>query len=128
MVGHLAEPRFAAAIRQGRDSRDHLPGSAAISQESAEPVLRLAHVPGELLQLATRMVDSSESGREQVLQTIQAMDAIRLATETADTVIRGLGERAKEIGAILNVIDDVADETALLALLRSPRQAILGSG
>jgi methyl-accepting chemotaxis protein len=31
-------------------------------------------------------------------------------------VIRGLGERAVEIGAIVDVIDDVADETNLLAL------------
>jgi methyl-accepting chemotaxis protein len=44
------------------------------------------------------------------------MDAIRVATETAEQVIRSLGGRAKEIGAVVNVIDDVADETNLLAL------------
>ena len=44
------------------------------------------------------------------------MEAIRDATDTVEKVIRGLGERAKEIGAIVDVIDDVADETNLLAL------------
>jgi methyl-accepting chemotaxis protein len=50
------------------------------------------------------------------VQTIEGMDAIREATETAERVIRSLGGRASEIGAIVDVIDDVADETNLLAL------------
>jgi methyl-accepting chemotaxis protein len=44
------------------------------------------------------------------------MQAIRDATDAAEHVIRGLGSRTKEIGGILDVIDDVADETNLLAL------------
>jgi methyl-accepting chemotaxis protein len=44
------------------------------------------------------------------------MDAIRSATEVMQAVIGGLGGRVQEIGAILDVIDDVADETSLLAL------------
>ena len=40
----------------------------------------------------------------------------REATETAERVIRNLGHRTREIGAIVDVIDDVADETNLLAL------------
>ena len=44
------------------------------------------------------------------------MEAIQEATETAERVIRGLHGRTVEIGAIVDVIDDVADETNLLAL------------
>jgi methyl-accepting chemotaxis protein len=44
------------------------------------------------------------------------MEAIREATDVAESVIRGLGARTSEIGGILDVIDDVADETNLLAL------------
>jgi methyl-accepting chemotaxis protein len=62
------------------------------------------------------VVALAESGRERVGQTIAGMDAIREATSSADTVIRGLGNRVQEIGAIVNVIDEVADETNLLAL------------
>jgi hypothetical protein len=51
-----------------------------------------------------------------VRETIAGMEAIREATETAEEVIRNLGARAVEIGAIVDVIDDVADETNLLAL------------
>jgi methyl-accepting chemotaxis protein len=70
----------------------------------------------ESARLSNYVVSTAESGQEKVRQTIEGMDAIRLATETAEKVIRNLGGRTKEIGAIVDVIDDVADETNLLAL------------
>ena len=70
----------------------------------------------ESARLSNFVVATAESGQEKVRQTIEGMDAIRLATETAEKVIRNLGGRTKEIGAIVEVIDDVADETNLLAL------------
>jgi methyl-accepting chemotaxis protein len=44
------------------------------------------------------------------------MEAIRSATEAAEAAIRDLGKRVESIGAIVGVIDGVADETNLLAL------------
>ena len=41
---------------------------------------------------------------------------IRDSTDVLEQVIQGLAARATEVGAILDVIDDVADETNLLAL------------
>jgi len=70
----------------------------------------------ETARLSAQVVAVAEGGRERVQETIAGMEAIRDATDTAEQVIRGLGERAKEIGAIVDVIDDVADETNLLAL------------
>jgi len=70
----------------------------------------------ETARLSAQVVAVAEGGREKVQQTIAGMEAIRDATDVAEKVIRGLGARANEIGAIVNVIDDVADETNLLAL------------
>jgi methyl-accepting chemotaxis protein len=70
----------------------------------------------ESVRLSEQVVRSAETGQAKMVQTIEGMDAIREATETAEQVIRGLGARATEIGAIVDVIDDVADETNLLAL------------
>ena len=70
----------------------------------------------ETARLSQQVVSSAESGQTKVRQTIEGMEAIREATETAESVIRSLGERTVEIGAIVDVIDDVADETNLLAL------------
>ena len=70
----------------------------------------------ETARLSSHVVEIADSGRRQVEQTIRGMQAIQEATDTARGVIHGLGERAQEIGTILTVIDDVADETNLLAL------------
>jgi methyl-accepting chemotaxis protein len=70
----------------------------------------------ETARLSAQVVSVAEGGREKVQETIAGMEAIRDATDTVEQVIRGLGGRAEEIGAIVDVIDDVADETNLLAL------------
>jgi len=70
----------------------------------------------ETARLSAQVVAVAEGGREKVQETIAGMEAIRDATDTVEQVIRGLGGRAREIGAIVDVIDDVADETNLLAL------------
>jgi methyl-accepting chemotaxis protein len=66
--------------------------------------------------ISLQVVESAENGHAKVQQTIQGMEAIQEATDTAEKVIRNLHGQTEEIGAIVDVIDDVADETNLLAL------------
>jgi methyl-accepting chemotaxis protein len=70
----------------------------------------------ETSRLSTDVARMADEGRDKVRQTIDGMYEIREATDTAQRVITSLGERVKEIGAVVEVIDDVADETNLLAL------------
>jgi methyl-accepting chemotaxis protein len=84
--------------------------------EMAESMRDVDANAAETARLSAQVVAVAESGRSKVQETIAGMEAIRDATDTVEKVIRGLGERAKEIGAIVDVIDDVADETNLLAL------------
>jgi methyl-accepting chemotaxis protein len=70
----------------------------------------------ETARLSKQVIDCSEDGRLKVQETIRGMEEIRDATTSAEEVIRSLAGRMKEIGAIVDVIDDVADETNLLAL------------
>ena len=89
------------------------------SASMAEMASSLHEVDGAAAQavhLSEGVVASAERGHEKVRQTIEGMAAIQDATETAETVMRGLHRRSEEIGAVLDVIDDVADETNLLAL------------
>jgi methyl-accepting chemotaxis protein len=92
-------------------------GDTSSSMEEMAGSLRESDgIAGETARLSREVVESAESGQDKVRQTIEGMDAIRVATETAEQVIRNLGARTNEIGAIVDVIDDVADETNLLAL------------
>jgi len=90
--------------------------TSASMEEMASSLREVDTSAEEAARLSREVVDSSEGGQAKVRQTIEGMEAIRGATETAETVIRNLGERTTEIGAIVDVIDDVADETNLLAL------------
>ncbi len=108
------------SVRQVAQNAEGLAAAAAETSSSMEEMASsLREVDAnaaETARLSSAVVASSESGRERVRQTIEGMAAIREATETAERVIRNLAERAQEIGAIVGVIDDVADETNLLAL------------
>jgi methyl-accepting chemotaxis protein len=94
-----ASSETSTSMEQMADSLGEVDGSA-------EESIRLSH----------QVVASAENGQAKVRQTIEGMDAIREATEVAEQVIRSLAVRTKKIGAVVDVIDDVADETSLLAL------------
>ena len=58
----------------------------------------------------------AETGKIAVEETIAGMHAIRRSSRITSEVIDTLSLRADDIGAILSVIDDVAEQTSLLAL------------
>jgi len=60
--------------------------------------------------------DASTFGMASVEKTIEGMQNIKSSVEKTANYMRKLGGRSDEIGKILNVIDDVTDQTTLLAL------------
>jgi methyl-accepting chemotaxis protein len=109
-----------ASVKQVSVNTESLSNAAEETSASMEEMassLREVEVSvEEASRLSRSAVDRAEIGREKVRETIVGMDEIRDATETAESVIRDLHGRTVEIGAIVDVIDDVADETNLLAL------------
>lgn len=92
-------------------------GEASASMEEMAASMREVNESAERCSnLSDQVVQVADDGSRVVQQTIDGMQAIRDATGTAESVIRGLGDRAGEIGAIVDVIDGVANETSLLAL------------
>jgi methyl-accepting chemotaxis protein len=59
---------------------------------------------------------AAKEGMTSVQQTVDAMGVIRAAVLATSTEIEDLGKRGSEIGAIIQVIDDIASQTNLLAL------------
>lgn len=60
--------------------------------------------------------DASTLGMAAVEKTIEGMKNIKSSVEKTANVIMKLGGRSDEIGKILNVIDNITDQTTLLAL------------
>jgi methyl-accepting chemotaxis protein len=60
--------------------------------------------------------DAAELGSAAVERTMSGMERIRASVERSSHVIDKLSERAEQIGRILTVIEEVTDQTSLLAL------------
>ena len=60
--------------------------------------------------------DASTFGMISIGKTIQGMQDIKISVEKTADYIEKLGGRSEEIGQILTVIDDITDQTTLLAL------------
>lgn len=58
----------------------------------------------------------SEEGHKVILETINQMDAVNEKTEEISKVVKQLGTKSTEIGKIVTLITDVAEQTNLLAL------------
>ncbi len=108
------------SVKQVSDNTEALSGAAeetsASMEEMASSLREVDVSAAEAARLSETVVQRAQSGRAKVRETIVGMEAIREATETAEQVIRSLAGRTLEIGRIVDVIDDVADETNLLAL------------
>jgi twitching motility protein PilJ len=68
------------------------------------------------LEVTKKYVDISSKGAALVQDTIAGMDTIREPIQKTSKLIKRLGESAQEIGEIVGLINDIADQTNILAL------------
>jgi methyl-accepting chemotaxis protein len=67
-------------------------------------------------QLSNEAAEDAQLGKKTVEETIHGIETIRDTVDRASQAIMELGSQSSAIGKILTVIDDVADQTSLLAL------------
>jgi methyl-accepting chemotaxis protein len=84
--------------------------------EMSASLNRVDAVAAESAQLWQSMIERGAVGVSQVESTLRAIEELRGDSRAAADVVGGVGKRAEEIGVLVDVITDVADETQLLAL------------
>jgi methyl-accepting chemotaxis protein len=90
---------------------------AHVAVVAATAAVSRADRAGEEMQsYAERVHNSLENGIEAVGQTATGMRRIRDAVETTASRVGELGAKSGQIGAIVETIDDIAEQTNLLAL------------
>ena len=89
--------------------------SAAASQ-MADGVGSVAGTAGDVAESSRGARRSAEHGADAVRAAIAGMAVIRDAVKHASGAVEGLGKLGGKIGAVVETIDDIADQTNLLAL------------
>ncbi len=110
----------AAASREVAGSVERL---TALASESASAIhslesaiLEVDENARETAALSEKVQTDAQAGMRAVDVTVAGIEKIRDAAAGASRVITGLGQRIRSIDSILAIIDDVAEETNLLAL------------
>ena len=99
--------------------------STAINQ-MAQSIDQVSANAAESSAVAERSVEIANKGNEVVHNTIHGMDNIREQTQDTAKRIKRLGESSQEIGDIVSLIDDIADQTNILALNAAIQASMAG--
>ncbi|MCK9418156.1 MAG: methyl-accepting chemotaxis protein [Nitrospirae bacterium] len=113
--------QMSAAVRQIAENVEVLLSSAedtaASATEISASVKEVESNAKESASLAEAVAsDAKQLGMRSIEKTIEGMSRIETTARRTADVVNRLGERAENIGSILTVIEDITDQTGLLAL------------
>ncbi len=125
-INRTAE-QMASAAQETRSVADRLARASEVQarqiESSSKTVMQMAKFMDEVAEktassaeVAERSVGIAHEGGDRVRRTIQGMDAIREHIQETSKRIKRLGESSQEIGDIVALINDIADQTNILAL------------
>lgn len=92
----------------------------------AQSMEKVSSEAGNSADVAKRSVDIAHQGGEVVRNSISGMDTLREQIQETSKRIKRLGESSQEIGAIVELINDIADQTNILALNAAIQAAMAG--
>ncbi len=104
---------MAAASQEQSSQADEV---ASAVEEMSRTITENAMAAGRTAEVAEKNGSIAKDGGDVVEQTINKMKDIASVVHQSAENIEKLGESSKKIGEIISVIDDIADQTNLLAL------------
>jgi methyl-accepting chemotaxis protein len=125
-VAHVTDKVASASVQLSATAEEMSRGSEGLTSRTAQTataveemnatVAEVAQNSGKAAGMAQETVQTAKSGRQVVTETIDGMQQISDAVTQSASIIAALGKSSDQIGEIVRVIEDIADQTNLLAL------------
>jgi methyl-accepting chemotaxis protein len=115
-----AVAQFAQAVdgiaRGAQDQSRQVQATGANAQQMAASVEQVAAAAQQVTATSQQAKVAATQGAQAVHQTIAGMNAIQQVVTEAAAKVEELGRLGEKIGAVVETIDDIAEQTNLLAL------------
>ena len=108
--------QIATASRGAEHQREQVASCVTAMDEMNSTVLEVARSASFAAESAAKTKQKAESGSSIVNECIGAIGRVREEVGTLRTLMGNLGKEAEGIGEVITVINDIADQTNLLAL------------
>ena len=108
------------------NQRREITGATEAISDMARSIDRVSTNAVESAGVAERAVEIAAKGSETVNNTIGGMDRIRGQIQETSKRIKRLGESSQEIGDIVSLINDIADQTNILSLNAAIQASMAG--
>lgn len=128
-VSSSAQETRATAMRLAEASehqREQIVNASDIVRRMSHAMEEMAGKAGHSVSVARESLEIAHEGGERVRRTIDGMDRIRDQIQETSKRIKRLGESSQEIGNIVELIEDIADQTNILALNAAMQAAMAG--
>ncbi|MEY3017444.1 MAG: hypothetical protein RL336_579 [Pseudomonadota bacterium] len=128
-VSGAAQDSQATALQLAKASEHQaheIAGASAAINEMAVTIDQVSLNAEESARVADRSVALADTGANVVRNTIDGMDTIREQIQDTAKRIKRLGESSQEIGDIISLINDIADQTNILALNAAIQASMAG--
>lgn len=89
---------------------------ATAAEQMSQTVVDVAKNTSNIAQISTQAFDHAKDGEGVVKRSVDEVQAIASTVAESSQVMQRLGESSGQIGDIVGVINDIADQTNLLAL------------
>lgn len=100
----------------GQEQAEAVGKAAGVTANISKIIQDVADTAQKGADISTRAAEAARQGSETVEHNLQAMGLIKHQVDLSAEKVAEMGQRSKEIGVIVETIDDIASQTNLLAL------------
>ncbi|MFZ2452330.1 MAG: methyl-accepting chemotaxis protein [Methylovulum miyakonense] len=125
-VSQGVQAQSSQVIEVAAEEKREVERAASELGAASAAMLDIAKLAASCNMAAEKAITNTDKAQETVLDTINGITTIRDTIRETEKRIKRLGERSQEIGGVVNLINDIAERTHILALNASMHAASAG--